>query len=71
MSQSYVCDDGELVDVGELSVDKLPQRLLLVSLRFTHRLKMRRERYSVRQTEREGGDQRRKRKEISKSGRGE
>lgn len=24
MSQSYVCDDGKLVDVGELSVDKLP-----------------------------------------------
>lgn len=34
----YIFDDNELVDVGELSVDKLPQRLLLVFLHLRHRL---------------------------------
>lgn len=36
---TYVFYDNELVDVAELGVDKLPQRLLLVPLRLCHRLK--------------------------------
>lgn len=35
---SYIFDDNQLVDVGELSVNKLPQRLLLVSLHLRHGL---------------------------------
>lgn len=30
----YIFNDDELVDVGELGVDKLPQRLLLVPVRL-------------------------------------
>lgn len=37
--KTYVFYDNELVDVAELSVDKLPQRLLLVPLRLCHSLK--------------------------------
>lgn len=37
--RTYVFYDNELVDVAELSVDKLPQRLLLVPLRLCHSLK--------------------------------
>lgn len=33
---SYITDDCKLVDVCELCVDKLPQRLLLVSLGLRH-----------------------------------
>lgn len=41
---SYVFNDNELVDVGELCVNKLPQRLLLVSLRLCHNLTRKRRR---------------------------
>lgn len=37
--KTYVFYDNELVDVAELSVDKFPQRLLLVPLRLCHSLK--------------------------------
>lgn len=34
----YIFDDHQFVDVDELGVDKLPQRLLLVPLHLRHRL---------------------------------